>query len=172
MKNESAFVAFLRGINVGGSNLLPMNELSEICAGIGFEEVRTYIQSGNVIFKSELPENKLKEKLEKALFKKKGKEIPVAIRSAAQLKTILSRNPFPKANPSRVGVLILPKSVPKNLPEEIAISGSEEVIPARREIYIHYPDGMGRSKLKLPGSVKEGTMRNINTLTRLAGLMN
>ncbi|HUX81089.1 MAG TPA: DUF1697 domain-containing protein, partial [Candidatus Paceibacterota bacterium] len=102
-----SYVAFLRAINVGGKTLLPMKELSDICSDIGLKNVRTYIQSGNVLFASSLAPAVLKSKIEKALLKKIGKDIVVIIRTAHELATIVARNPFPKAHPSQVGVLLL-----------------------------------------------------------------
>ena len=79
-------------------------------------------------------------------------------------------NPFPEAVPSQVGVLLVTEPVAENVLAEFVIPGREEVVPGRREVYVHYPDGMGRSKLKWPLSLRGGTMRNINTLAKLAGL--
>lgn len=158
------YIAFLRGVNVGGNTALPMARLKSICQDIGFENVRTYIRSGNVLFESELSEEMLVEKLEDALYISEQKHIPVIIRSGNELENILNRNPFANANPSQVGVMFFADSIPKNLLEGLTIPGPEELEISRQEIYIHFPNGMGRSKLKLP---KTGTMRNINTITRL-----
>lgn len=164
------FVAFLRGINVGGNTMLPMKELAALCVDIGFQEVRTHINSGNVIFKSALSEEKLKTNLTKALHEKTGRSIDVMIRNDLELRSILAGNPFPDANGSQVGVVLLTKPVPKNLLDDMVISGPEEVRLAHREIYIHYPNGMGRSKLKFPSTGEAGTIRNINTIAKLVEL--
>jgi uncharacterized protein (DUF1697 family) len=163
-------IAFLRGINVGGNTMVSMKDLAAICTHIGFEQVRTYLNSGNVIFQSPRPEAELQEALETALKEKTGKEIGVVIRSPGELERVVSSNPFPDAVPSQVGVLLVTEPVSKNVLAEFVIPGTEEVVPGNREVYVHYPDGMGRSKLKLPRSLKTGTMRNINTLAKLAGM--
>lgn len=163
-------IAFLKGINVGGNTMLPMKDLAGICTRIGFDHVRTYLNSGNVIFDSPLPEAEVQRLLETALTEKTGKEIGVVTRSPGELGRIVRGNPFPDAVPSQVGVLLVTEPVPKNLLAEVVIPGREKVVPGNREVYIHYPDGMGRSKLKVPGLLKNGTMRNINTLAKLAGL--
>ena len=163
-------IAFLRGINVGGNTILPMSELKSICHDIGFKNVCTYIQSGNVIFESELSEELLVKKLEQALQASKQKHIPAVIRTAKELESVISRNPFPNAKPAQVGVLFFANPVPKDILKDITIPGSEEVEISGREIYIHYPNGMGRSKLKFPKMLQKGTVRNINTITKLAEL--
>jgi uncharacterized protein (DUF1697 family) len=164
------YVAFLRAINVGGKTSLSMSDLSDICSGIGLKNVRTYIQSGNVLFTSPLASSALKAKLEKALLKKTGKDIGVIIRNARELAVIVAHNPFPKAQPSQVGVLLLPGEVPKTFMQEVDTKGPEEICAVRTEVYIHYPNGMGRTKLKLPKSIASGTVRNINTISKLAEL--
>jgi uncharacterized protein (DUF1697 family) len=170
MKTMNTLVAFLRGINVGGKTMVPMKDLAAICTHIGFEHVRTYLNSGNVIFNSPLPEAELQRALETALTEKTGKEIGVVIRSPGELERIVKSNPFPDAVPSQVGVLLFTESLAKNVLAEFVIPGREKVVSGKREVYVHYPDGMGRSKLKWPRSLKNGTMRNINTLAKLAGL--
>ena len=163
-------IAFLRGINVGGNTLVSMKDLAAICLHAGFENIRTYLNSGNVIFDSPLPESELQEALEKALSGKTEKDIGVVIRSPEDLERVVKGNPFSEAVPSQVGVLLVTEPVAENVLAEFVIPGREEVVPGIREVYVHYPDGMGRSKLKWPRSLKNGTMRNINTLSKLAGL--
>jgi uncharacterized protein (DUF1697 family) len=169
-KIMQTWIAFLRGINVGGNTMVSMKELAAICSHIGFEKVRTYLNSGNVIFESPLPEAELQKALETALSGKTGKDIGVVIRSPGDLERVVKGNPFQKAVPSQVGVLLGTEPVAKNILAEFVITGREEVVPGKREVYVHYPDGMGRSKLKWPLSLIGGTMRNINTLSKLVGL--
>ncbi len=144
------YVALLRGINVGGNAMLPMARLKSLCEKTGFLNVRTYIQSGNVIFESKLPEEKLAGQLERALLEHEKKKIPAIIRSGAELKTILARNPFPDANPAQVGVMLFSRPAPSGLLKGANMPGPEKVEISGREIFIHYPNGMGRSRLKLP----------------------
>jgi uncharacterized protein (DUF1697 family) len=165
------YVAFLRGINVGGNTMIPMKELADLFIKAGLTNVRTYINSGNVIFESELSEVELKATLEKALLEKIGKDIPVVIRNTGELRSIASRNPFPEADPSKVGVVLLTNPVAKSFMDGFAHPGPENIVPAGREIYIFYPNGMGRSKLKLPVTLEAGTIRNINTIAKLADLI-
>ena len=165
-------IALLRGINVGGNNILPMTELKVLCEETGFKNVRTYIQSGNVIFESKVTEEKAVVKLQNALKTKLENPVAVMIRTIEELETIISNIPFPGANPSQVGVLFLEKIVDKSIVQEFSKKETEEIITGKREIYIHYPKGMGSSKLKFPKSAKNGTVRNINTVKKLVLLAN
>ena len=166
----TAFVALLRAVNVGGTGKLPMRDLSALCSAQGFEKVRTYIQSGNVVFHSPLPERTVAARLESALRDHMEKPVGVLIRSASELKSVIDANPFPTANPSRVGVLFLPKPPPGDALGGLACPANEEVSAIGREVFVHYPDGMGRSKLKFPPLLTSGTMRNINTVRALAAM--
>jgi uncharacterized protein (DUF1697 family) len=165
----NVFVALLRAINVGGTGKLPMRELVQLCETAGFQDVKTYIQSGNVLFKSKLPEAKVQAKLEKALAEKMGKPHGVIVRTRAELDAIIQRNPFAKAPPNRVIVLLLAEPPPRNALASVVIPGNEVLKLSGRDLYIHYPDGMGQSKLQVPLS-KLGTARNLNTITKLAAL--
>ena len=89
------YVAFLRGINVGGKNKVKMETLREICAGIGFENVKTYINSGNIIFETAQSDDKIiAEKIEKAIEDEFGLNIRTIVRSIAEIKNIVENNPF------------------------------------------------------------------------------
>lgn len=163
-------IALLRGINVGGSGLLPMKDLAALCEDLGWNSVRTYIQSGNVLFDSPLPEPKLKAQLEKSLQARMGKPISVMIRSAVELRAILEANPFPHRDPAKIGVHFLNAAPPDDLLTRTIAPAGEEVHPGRREIYVYYPVGMGQSKLKLPLTGAAATVRNINTVSKLVAL--
>jgi uncharacterized protein (DUF1697 family) len=166
----TVYVALLRAINVGGSGKLPMKKLSDLCTDLGFENVRTYIQSGNVVFASRNGEVAVRQALEAALTKTLGKPADVAVRSAAEMAAVLAANPFPQAAPAKVGVAFLNRSLTKSALKDVVTAGKEEVVLGRREAYIHFPDGMGRSKLKLPKAFGPATVRNINTVGKLAAM--
>lgn len=165
----AGFVALLRAINVGGTGKLGMSDLREMCEAAGFRNVRTYIQSGNVVFTSSLAEAKVKGKLEQALAKKLGKPVGVLLRSGAELAALERANPFGSAPRNRVVVLFLEEAPPKTALANLSIPGPEVVKPHGRELFIHYPDGQGRSKLKLPFA-KTATARNLNTVVKLAAM--
>lgn len=166
----TAYVALLRAINVGGTGKLPMTKLAKICTDLGFEKVRTYIQSGNVVFESRKSATAVVKVLRAALSKALGKDADVAIRSAREMAAVLEGNPFPKAPPAKVGVAFLGKKMTKAMLKQIDIPGKEEVEAGAREVYIRYPDGMGRSKLKLPKAWGPATVRNMNTVGKLAAM--
>jgi uncharacterized protein (DUF1697 family) len=147
-----------------------MKELSALSTGLGFEKVRTYIQSGNVVFESKLSEKSVRAKLAEVLTKKLGKKADVLVRSPSELRSILEANPFPEAHPSRVSVVFLSNPVAKDLLDTVVAPGGEEVRLGQREVYIHYPAGMGRSKLKIRFPGDAGTARNINTIAKLLAL--
>jgi len=163
----TAYAALLRAINVGGTGKLAMNELVALCEAAGLSDVKTYIQSGNVVFNSRLAETAITTKLERALADKIGKPVAVLIRTSAELADVVKRNPFTKAAPNQVLVLFLAEPPPRAALAKIVIPAREEIKLNGREVFIHYPDGMGRSKLKLPFA-DIGTGRNLNTVRKLA----
>lgn len=162
-----AFVALLRAVNVGGTGKLPMSELKAMCEELGFGAVRTYIASGNVVFSSRKSEAAVKSALEKRLEAYAGKTVGVMVRSAAEIAQVLAENPFPKAAPNRTVAIFLDGKPPKDTLAGLRGQKDEEISLGRREIYVHYSDGMGTSKLVIPAA-KTGTARNINTIATLA----
>ena len=163
----TAFVALLRAVNVGGTGKLPMTELKAMCEELGFGAVRTYIASGNVVFTSRKSESAIKAALEKRLHTYAGAPIGVLVRSASEMAKILADNPFAKMAPNRTVAIFLDKAPPADMLAEIRGQKDEEVKLGRREIYVHYGDGMGTSKLVIPAA-KTGTARNMNTIATLA----
>jgi len=159
----------LRAVNVGGTGKLAMSELVALCARLGFRHAKTHIQSGNVVFTSALSEAQVKAKLEQALVKKLRAPVGVLVRTSAQIDAILRRNPFAHAAPNRVIVFFLDRAPAKTALQGVVIPGREVVRPLGREVFVHYPDGQGRSKLKLPFA-KTATGRNLNTVAKLAAL--
>lgn len=165
----TCFVALLRAVNVGGTGRLPMSELVAMCEAAGFANVRTYIASGNVLFDSPLPEAKVKASLEARLLQYAGKPVGVLVRTAAEMHAVLQANPFAQAAPNHVVAIFLDKAPPAAALERVSGQGSEEVRLGRREIYVHYRDGIAGSKLKIPAAA-QGTARNMNTVAKLAAL--
>jgi uncharacterized protein (DUF1697 family) len=163
----TAFVALLRAVNVGGTGKLPMTELKAICEAAGFDKVKTYIASGNVVFVSSLPEAKVKSALEKGLGDYAGKPVGVLVRSAKEMAAVLAVNPFKHTPPNRTVAIFLDEAPPADTLDTVVAPDGEEVGLGAREIYVHYPRGQGTSKLKLPAA-RRGTARNINTVATLA----
>ena len=160
------YIGLLRAVNVSGI-ALPMAELKSICESLGFTDVKTYIQSGNVLFRSDDKEQVVADLLDEALAKKFGKKPGVMVRGTSEMEEIADKAPFPEAKPNFLLVHFLPEAAPKNALAGMVAPDGEEAVVVAREIDVHYPIGSGRSKLKLP-AVKPATSRNLNTVRKLA----
>ncbi|WP_310633047.1 DUF1697 domain-containing protein [Paraburkholderia sp.] len=163
----TTYVALLRAVNVGGTGKLAMTELRAMCEALGFANVRTYIASGNVVFDSGLAASSVKKQLEARLDEYAGKPVGVLLRTAAEMAAIVAANPFADAPPERTVAIFLDGAPPADLPDTARGQQSETIVAGKREIYVHYPDGIGRSKLKIPAAAN-GTARNMNTVATLA----
>jgi uncharacterized protein (DUF1697 family) len=161
------YVALLRAVNVGGTTKLPMTELKEICHGVGFANVRTYIASGNVLFDSTNTASKVKTALEAALHKHAGKPIGVLVRTAAEMKAVVKANPFPRQSATFTVAIFLNARPPADTLRHATGIADETMKLGKREIFVHYPSGQGRSKLRIPAA-QDGTARNMNTVAKLA----
>jgi len=166
----TVYVALLRAINVGGTGKLAMKDLAALCTGLGFSNVRTYIQSGNVVFESRKAEEAVRKAFEAALTEVLGKPADVAVRMAAEMAMVAVSNPFMGAPAAKVGIAFFNRPLPKSASREIVIRGEEVVGIGPRVVYIYFPDGMGRSKLDLPKHWGPATIRNMNTVARLTAM--
>jgi uncharacterized protein (DUF1697 family) len=164
----TAFVALLRGINLG-KRQLKMDDLRRIAAEIGLESPKTYIASGNLLFLSDRSEKVFKVALEEALAKHMGSPVGVMIRTAQQMAEVAEANPFAIEPGNRVVAIFLDDAPAKDSAATAKNLSDERIALGAREIYVHYPGGMGRSKLRLPARIA-GTARNMNTVGRLAEL--
>ena len=160
------FVALVRAVNVGGTGDLPMTKLKAMCADAGFARIETYIASGNVVFDSAASPSKVKAELERRLHEHAGKPVGVLVRSAAQMAAILQANPFAKSEPKYTYVIFLDRAPPKDWRNGVSGQADEEIKTGKREMFVHYPSGMGRSKLKIRATAA-GTARNLNTVSKL-----
>jgi uncharacterized protein (DUF1697 family) len=163
----TAYVALLRAVNVAGRKLL-MSDLKAIAAKLKLERARTFIASGNLLFVSRRSEGHLKTDLEAALKEHMSKPVGVMVRSAAEMAAIVAANPFPDAGKQAVAIF-LDDAPPSGTIAAARNRTDEEVALGKREIYVHYPSGMGRSKLRIPAA-NTGTARNMNTVAKLAEL--
>jgi uncharacterized protein (DUF1697 family) len=163
------FVALLRAVNVGGTGKLPMSDLKGLCEKAGFRNVRTYIASGNVVAERDGSEAEAKAALEAELRAYAGKPIGVIVRTGAEMAKVVALNPFPDRAANLTAAIFLDRAPPSNALSEIKGQANEEVRLGAREIYVHYPDGMGRSKLRIPAA-RDGTARNMNTVAKLAAM--
>ena len=171
-------VALLRGINIGPRQRVSMPELRELLEGLGYTDVQTLVQSGNVVFTSRAAPATLEKKLEQEIEKQLGVDPKVVVRTRDELEAAIDANPFdvPK-DPKNLHVTFLSgkpdAAAVKKL--EAADVGPDELVFAGREIYILYGNGMGRSELaKQLGRAKLGaaaTDRNWNTVTKLLEML-
>jgi uncharacterized protein (DUF1697 family) len=163
----------LRGVNVGGKNKLPMEALQALLESLGHGEVRTFIQSGNVVFTA--TKAMTSKSLESAIAKQFGLDVAVVIRTPRELAAVVKANPFPRADTATLHVGFMVKKpaaatvakldAARFLPDEFAIRG--------RDLYLHLPNGMGRAKLPayLDRQLKvPTTFRNWNTVNKLIEL--
>jgi len=153
-------------VNVGGTGKLPMSDLKKICDQAGFDRIETYIASGNVVFESTAPPLAVKAELATRLRSYAGKEVGVIVRTAAEMARVLAANPFAGADPKQSYVIFLDAPPPADALGRVSSRQDEELRLGEREIYVHYPSGMGRSKLRIHAA-KTGTARNINTVSKL-----
>jgi uncharacterized protein (DUF1697 family) len=174
------FVALLRAINLAGHNPVAMLALREVVSGLGFTDVRTLLQSGNVIFHAGARNSrKLESLLEKEAKMKLGLATDFFVRSAKDWEALIERNPFPeeaRRDPARLVAMFL-KDAPRahSIADlKASIRGRETVSIEGKEAYLVYPDGIGRSRLtnafieaKLG---TRGTGRNWNTVVKVAAL--
>jgi uncharacterized protein (DUF1697 family) len=173
-------IVLLRGVNLGGRNRLAMPQLREALEGAGFEDVSTYVQSGNVVLSSKATAQRVGAEVERLIAKRFDLDIKVVVRTRAQLATVVKRNPFEKVakNPKLYQVTFLEKAPPVEVMRklEAATSGKEQVAHIGRELYAWHPDGVGRSKLAALMSGKglgvTTTARNWTTVTRLLEMAN
>ena len=161
-------VALLRAVNLFGRPLL-MADLKRVAEDIGLENPRTFIASGNLLFTSSKREATLKSALETALETHMGKRIGVMIRTAAEMAAVTKANPFAEEPGNRVVAIFLDDAPPADTVEKAKNRADERFALGKREIYVHYPYGQGRSKLQIPAAAA-GTARNMNTVAKLAEL--
>jgi uncharacterized protein (DUF1697 family) len=168
-------VVLLRGINLGPNKRVPMAELRELFKGAGFEDVRTYVQSGNVVFSSDASPVELAERSERLIAERFGFEVPVVARTRDELAQVVERNPLGDVaeNPKRYQVSFLSAELDDAVLERLAAAAAptERFVADGRELYAWHPEGVARSKLwtQLAGAglgVK-ATARNWTTVETL-----
>ena len=164
----TSHVALLRGVNLG-KRQLKMADLKQIGEHLGYDAVSTYIASGNLLFSSGKSEKALKSELEKALAEHMNAHVGVMIRTAKEMAEAVTANPFADEPGNRVVAIFLVDAPPKDAADHARNQADERIALGKREIYVHYPQGQGRSKLGIPAAIR-GTARNMNTVAKLAEL--
>jgi uncharacterized protein (DUF1697 family) len=171
----AVYVALLRGINVAG-NILKMDRLRAIWSEMGFSNVQTYLQSGNIVFEAGGIPLDWRERIEQKLVGETRLPVAVIVRSAGELGKVIVGNPFLKAggvDESKLHVTFLENSSTKEAVQRLGeiISGQDGYRVVNREVYLHCPDGYGRTKLSNNRLEKvlamRATTRNWNTVKAL-----
>lgn len=174
------YVALLRGINVGPTTQLPMEDLRRLLEEIGGTSVRTHLRSGNALFQHEAADpGKLAEALEAAVAAAfDGRKVPCVVREAEDLTRVVERNPFDMTDVDAARFLVVFLSGPVE-PDRIAGLdpagfAPDEFHPGAREIYVHCPGGVQKTRLSHTLWEKHlgltATARNWNTVTRLVAM--
>lgn len=173
------YVSLLRAVNVGGRSI-SMSRLRDVYAALGFDDVRSYIQSGNLVFhSSQRSEAAVTSAIEGAIVDEFGLAVRVLVRSHADMAKIARSHPFAQQVGGKGSALYVTFLASKPAAGKVKSIDAARYAPdafkvVGREIYAVYPNGYGRSKLALPLFEKalgvEGTARNWNTVTKLAEL--
>lgn len=176
----ATFIALLRGVNVGGNTIIPMAALRALSEEQGFTDVRTLLQSGNVVLNAaRATPASITKKLEAALKRRFGKDIRVIVRTPDDLRAIVKRNPFPAAardDPSHLLVTFL--AAAPDAAQTAALAAHKHATEPHKvdgqALYIHYASGVGTSKFVGPVIEKtlatHATARNWNTILKLIAL--
>jgi uncharacterized protein (DUF1697 family) len=167
----TGYVALLRGVNLVGNSTLKMSDLKSIADELGLDQVRTYIASGNLLFASNKPEEKLRKMLEKRLQAHMAKDVRVVLRTADELNAVVRANPFPDGRGNSVQAFFMNEKPPADLLDTVRNQAADERVAAgAREVYVAYGEkGIGRSRMRIPVA-EAGTARNMNTVAKLAEL--
>jgi uncharacterized protein (DUF1697 family) len=172
----TVYVAMLRGVNVGG-NSLKMDWLRQACEGMGWQDVRTYVQSGNIVFSSRLNASKLAPALKATIDAQTRLPVAVVVRSASEMAKIVAGNPFLKQKgldltKLHVTFLSEPPSKPALGKLDVLAGTRDEYRLVKQEIYLHCPINYGQTKLSNTAIEKAlsvgATTRNWKTVTTLS----
>jgi uncharacterized protein (DUF1697 family) len=171
----ATYVAFLRGVNLGPTNKISMPALRAMAEDLGYADVATYINSGNLILSSAKKADTVEREISKTIKDTFGRPIDVTVRTPAQLKKILAENPYPDGNPSQVTVAFLARAPAKDAKDKVATVAKdyEPFTIAGQQVYVNYSQGIGRSKLAEKFSDIIGvssTVRNIRTVDKVLAL--
>jgi len=167
------YVSLLRGVNLGPTTQVSMADLKRLYVDLGLDDVETYIRSGNVVFSSGDRPDEVRRRIEDGVADRLGMSLDVVVRTHEELADVVERNPFARADPRHLHVVFLADRVPEELTARLAEQdfGTDEYAADGREIYLHLPDGFGRSRLATRMSALRspvvGSVRNWRTVCRL-----
>ena len=170
----NTYIILLRAVNVSGSKIIKMAELRDSLARADFQDVQTYIQSGNIVLQSELSSKEVEKAIQQIIQSEFGLDISLFVLTPSQVKSALKSMPFRSdADSSRVLLTFYAKKISESVIEELEPirSATEEIHPGDGVLYFHFPDGSGKSKLsnKAIEKVLEQpcTSRNLRTMNKL-----
>lgn len=171
----ATYVALLRGINVGGSRTIRMADLRSLLDDAGYGDVNTYIQSGNVVFDhDDLPMLQLVQQLEAQIEAATGLQVPVMVRTAAEWRSVVERNPYDGVEPAQLHVAFLAGIPEANATDTLqrAAKEPETCVVDGHQVYMHLPNGIGRADLPkgLDRIGAAATVRNWRTVSKLHDL--
>jgi uncharacterized protein (DUF1697 family) len=166
----TAYVAMLRAVNVAGTGKLAMSDLKAMGEACGYGSVRTFIASGNLLFTSDDNEDAVRAAVGARIADHFGKPVPLFVRSAAEMAEAAAADPFNDDKPSRVMAHFIDEPPSPAMIAAARDVGGERIALGPRLLYVSYGEGIGQSKLKLP-AVKSGTARNMNSVRKLAALL-
>jgi len=170
------YICLVRGINVGGRNMIPMAELRTVCTDLGWMDVRTYIQSGNLFLRSTAAPEKLESDLEHAIARHFGLDVSVLVRLATDWPAYVAGNPFPEESEREphLVMLALSKAPPRSKAVQSLLERAnkgEQIVQVDEALWVYFPGGAGTTRLssaifdKLVGSPV--TMRNWRTVVKI-----
>jgi uncharacterized protein (DUF1697 family) len=179
----TAYVALLRAVNVGGRNKVPMQQLRDAVHETGYDDAATYIQSGNIVLTTDAGPDDVVDGIHECIRATFGLDVDVMVRTVRQLSTVLANNPFhtPGADPRTLHVGFFDAAPEADAVTELKIKaadafGDDELAVVGTEIYLHYPNGSGRSKMSgtalervLGVRVTARNWRTVETLHDMAG---
>ncbi len=176
MASSTRYVALLRGINLGKARQVPMPRLREVLSGRGYAEVRTHLRSGNVVLDSPLAEQELAADLRDAIEAEFGFEVPVVVRTGAEMAAVVRADPFATeaTDPARYLVTFMAEPPARDKVDALPAAHVGDYLVRGRELYLWLPDGIQNTPLaswkwdQLLGV--PGTARNWNTVAALARL--
>ena len=175
MSGMTRYAAFLRAVNLGSTNKVAMPRLRAMAELLGYTGVRTYINSGNLLFSASGTDLEVTEALEQAISDEFDLRIDVAVRTEAQLRALLERNPFPDGEPSQVTVAFLTRPPPPEAEQRVAaLAGDRDsFVFAGLEVWVNYTEGQGTSKLAAQFTKAVGvssTVRTVRTVSKVVEL--
>lgn len=173
----AVIVAMLRAVNLAGHRRIKMDALRAVCESLGLKGAQTCLQSGNVVFRSDARDLvKLSKKIEGAIEREFGFRSEVILRTTAEMREVIARNPFagrPEIHPGKLLVTFLARDPAREQVRNIKTNG-EELRLDGRELYIYFPNGAGRSKVSAAAIERAlktpGTARNWNTVRKLLAM--